>query len=99
MRQVLARDVGVDLGRGDVGVAEQGLDDPKVRAAFQQVGGEGVAQDVGADLLAVDAGGDGRIVQQLPHPPRRQPGPNRRAGNSQGLSFWPFGRNARRPSR
>ena len=32
--QALARHVGVDLGGGDVGVAEQGLDHAQVRASF-----------------------------------------------------------------
>jgi hypothetical protein len=34
LAQALARHMGVDLGGGDVGVAEQGLDDPQVRAAL-----------------------------------------------------------------
>ena len=41
--QALPRDVGVDLGGGDVGVAEHELDGAQVGAAFDQVGGEGVA--------------------------------------------------------
>ena len=40
-------DVGVDLGRGDVGVPEQLLDDAQIRAGGKKVGGEGVAQGVG----------------------------------------------------
>ena len=36
-------DVGVDLGGGDVGVAEEFLDDAEVGAAAEQVGGEAVA--------------------------------------------------------
>jgi hypothetical protein len=53
--QAIGGDVGVDLGRGDIDMAQQGLDDAQVGAAFQQVGGEGVAQDVGADAGGVDA--------------------------------------------
>ena len=63
--QAVGGDVGVDLGGGDVGVAQQGLDDAQVGAAFQQMGGEGVAQDVGADALWIDAGRHGGLVQQL----------------------------------
>jgi hypothetical protein len=63
--QAVRGDVGVDLGGGDVGVAEQGLDDAEVCAALQQVGGEGVAQHVGADLGGVDARIPRRFVQQL----------------------------------
>ena len=70
--QAVGGDVGVDLGRGDVGVAQQGLDDAKVGAAFQQVGGEGVAQDVGADAGRVDSGRDRGFVQQLGEAARGQ---------------------------
>jgi hypothetical protein len=90
--QVIARHVGVDLGGGDVGVAQQGLDDAQVGAAFQQVGGEGVAQDVGADRLTVDAGGDGGVLQQLRNPARGQPALGRATGTATG-SPSPFGRN------
>jgi hypothetical protein len=34
-------DVGVDLGRADVGVAKHGLDGAEVSAVVQQVGGNG----------------------------------------------------------
>ncbi len=70
--QAVGGDVGVDLGGGDVGVAEQGLDNAQVGAAFQQVGGEGVAQDVRADPSRVDPGRDGGFFQQLAEPARRQ---------------------------
>ena len=56
LAQAVLRHMGVDLGGGDVGVAEQGLDHPQIRAALQQVGGEGVAQDVRADPGRIDAG-------------------------------------------
>lgn len=36
-------DVGVDLGRADVGVAEHGLNRAKVSAVHKEVGGERVA--------------------------------------------------------
>lgn len=36
-------DVGVDLGGGDVGVAEHGLDAAEVGAVHEEVGGEGVS--------------------------------------------------------
>ena len=48
-------DVGVKLGDGDALVAEQGLDVHQLRPGVEQVGGVGVAQFVGADLL-LDAG-------------------------------------------
>ena len=47
-------DVGVDLGGEDGLVAEHFLDDPQVRPAFDEVGGERVAEGVRGDLL-VDA--------------------------------------------
>ena len=38
------RDVGVDFGGADRLVTEQGLDDAQVGSAFEQGGGEGMAQ-------------------------------------------------------
>ena len=38
--------MGIDLGGVDVGVAQQRLHHAQLRAAFQQVGGEGVAKQV-----------------------------------------------------
>ena len=57
--QALRRDVGVDLGRADVGVPEQRLHDAQVRAAPEQVGREGVAQRVRRHV-GVDGGRRGR---------------------------------------
>ena len=45
-------DAGVNLGRGDRGVAEHLLDDAEVGAAGQEVGGEAVPERVRADLAA-----------------------------------------------
>jgi hypothetical protein len=59
------RDMGVDLGGGDVGVAEKLLHRAQVSAAFEEVGGEGVAKDVGTDAFTVDAGKDRRFLEQL----------------------------------
>src|SRR5215208_37398 len=63
--QVLAVDVGVDLRRGDVGVAEHLLHGAQVGAALQQVGGEGVAERVGRDVL-LDSGSLDVLLQDLP---------------------------------
>ena len=48
----LGREVGVDLGRRDVGVAEHLLDRAQVAAAGEQVGGEAVAERVRAHPVA-----------------------------------------------
>ena len=48
-------DVGVDLGGGDVGMAEHGLDGAEVGAVHEEVGSKRVAQGVRADVLG-DAG-------------------------------------------
>ena len=45
----LVEHVGIDLGRRNVGVAEQILDDAQIRAVLQEVAREGVAQHVRAD--------------------------------------------------
>lgn len=49
--EVLVGDVGVDLGGGDVGVAEHGLDGADVGAVHEEVGGEAVAEGVGGDVF------------------------------------------------
>ena len=69
----VAGHVGVDLGGGDVGMAEQGLHPPQIRPAVQQMGGEGMPQDVGADLGRIKPRRQSRFAQQLVQPPRRQP--------------------------
>ena len=55
--EAAAGDVGVDLGGGEAGVAEELLDGAEVGAVLQQVGGEGVAEGVGADVV-LGAGGE-----------------------------------------
>lgn len=62
LRHLFLPDVGVNLGRGDAFMAEQGLDVHPFRPGVEQVGGVSMAQLVGADLL-VDAG-------LLHHPPQ-----------------------------
>ncbi len=53
--QVGVGDVGVDLGGGDVGMAEHGLDGADVGAVHEEVGGKAVAEGVGGDVFG-DAG-------------------------------------------
>src|SRR3989337_2639228 len=50
--EVVARQVGVDLGGRDVGVTQHLLDVPQGHAATKHVGGEGVAQGVRGYVLA-----------------------------------------------
>jgi len=64
-------DVGVDLSGGDIGVAEEFLDDSEVGAVFEKVGGEGVAQEVRVDVL-VDAGTFGAFFDDLADSVRRK---------------------------
>lgn len=47
--------VGVDLGGGQVAVAQQHLHNAQVGAVVEQVGGEGVAQGVGERCLWMPA--------------------------------------------
>ena len=49
------RDMGVDLRGGNIGVTEERLDGTEVGAVHEEVGGEGMAQGVWADVLS-DAG-------------------------------------------
>jgi len=59
-----AQDVGVDHGGADVFVTEALLDGPDVGSGFEQVGGEGVAEDVGVDVA--EAGRGGVALDDLP---------------------------------
>ena len=49
--ELLIHHLGIDLGGGDVRVAQHLLDGFQIRPVFQQMGGEGVAQGVGRDIL------------------------------------------------
>ena len=51
-----AVDMGVDLRRRDIGMAEQRLQHAQVRPARQQMGGEGMAQDVRTDPVGRNSG-------------------------------------------
>ena len=53
--EVLVGNVGVNLGGGDVGVAEHGLHGADVGAVHEEVGGEAVTEGVGGDVFR-DAG-------------------------------------------
>ena len=62
----LVEDVSVDHRGFDIGVAKQFLDGTDVIAILQQVGGEAVAEGVGADALG-DTGEFGRFVNRFLH--------------------------------
>ena len=49
--EAAAGDVGVDLGGAEAGVAEEFLDGAEVGAVFEEMGGEGVAEGVGSDVV------------------------------------------------
>ncbi len=59
----LVEHMGIDLRRRDIGVAEQGLDDPQIGAALQQMAGEGVAQHVRGDAGGRNAGASGEPLE------------------------------------
>ena len=56
--------MGVDLGGEDGLVAEHLLDGPEVRPAFDEVGGEGMAEGVRGNFL-VDAGGHRLVLYRI----------------------------------
>src|ERR1017187_1994554 len=60
----LAHHVVIDLGRGDIPVAEEFLHRPDVRGMLQQVGGEGMSQHMGGDLL-VELGLAGPLPDEM----------------------------------
>ncbi len=47
--EAFSGNVGVDLGCGEIRMAEKGLDGSKVRSVFKQVRGEGMPKHVGRD--------------------------------------------------
>src|SRR5207249_6325944 len=64
--QVLAVHVGVELGGGEVGVAQHLLDRPQVSSALEQVRGEAVAQRMRRDTL-----GEPRLLCGAPDEDRK----------------------------
>ena len=62
-------DVGVELGGGDVFMAEKFLDGADIGAGFEEVGGEGVAEGVGAGAFlefgGANGGGEGALDCRL----------------------------------
>src|SRR5687767_9547484 len=82
--QALARDVGVDLRGGDIGVAEKELHHAQVGAVVDEVRGEGMAQHMRRKLLA----GDGARAVAPDQVPERLPRHARAAaGEKQGVAF------------
>jgi hypothetical protein len=55
--------VRIPLGRREIGVSEHFLNRPQVGPALQQVGGEGVAEEVGVDATRLQAGGSGEASE------------------------------------
>lgn len=65
LAQAAFGDVGVDLGGGDGGMAEEFLDDAEVGPMFEEVGGEAVSEHVGGDGPA-DSGEPGAFADSEP---------------------------------
>lgn len=65
LSEVRPIDVGVDLGRRDVCVTEEILDDTKVGAADQEVGGKRVAERVWMNVF--EACNSGVLSDELPN--------------------------------
>lgn len=63
-------DVGVNLGGRNIGVAEHLLNDPKICAVAQQMGGETVPQQVRINIL-FQTGVLRFFLHNLPDPHRR----------------------------
>lgn len=70
--QPLLDDMGIDLRRGDVRMAKQLLHGAQIGAAFQQVTGKSVAEDMRRDPCRFKPGGDGERLQFLPEALARQ---------------------------
>jgi hypothetical protein len=68
--------VGIELGRGKIGMSEHFLNGTQVGASFEQVGRKRVAQEVGVDPLRVQPGFLGELAQDQERPrPCERPAP------------------------
>src|SRR6266851_7855966 len=63
--QLFWNDMGVNLGRRDVCMAQHELHATQIGAGLQQMTGEGVAQHVRRDARGIDASGQRRFLQEL----------------------------------
>ena len=61
--QPLLDDMGVNLGRGNIGMAEQRLDDPQVRSIVQEMRSECVTQYMWTDQARRNAGRDRQFLE------------------------------------
>ena len=97
LAQPIRRQVGVDLGRTDVGVPEHLLQRTQIAAAGEQMSGERVAQRVGAHPV-LEARAPGMPLNDLVEPLARQAGPAQIDEHSR-LITQPIGRaiQSRRP--
>ena len=68
IKDSLSRDMGVDLSRGQITVAEQFLNAPEIGAAVKKVGGEAVAQRVWTGVASQPRPGE-VVLQQPPNAP------------------------------
>ena len=50
--QPFTRNMGIDLGSGNIGMSQHDLDGAKIGPVFQQMGGKAVAEHMRAQLLA-----------------------------------------------
>ena len=71
-RQAVFGDMRVDLRCGDVRMAEHGLHAAQIRAAFHQMRGKGMAQDMRRQLVGIESGFQRQLLEQLMATPARQ---------------------------
>src|SRR5262245_3603635 len=69
--EAVSGDMGVNLSRADIGVAEQFLDHAKVGAVFQEMRGKAVARQGGGDIALNSRAADAALDSQ-PHRDRRE---------------------------
>lgn len=65
--QAFLQHVGVDLGRGNVGVAQQLLDGAQIGAPIEQMARKGMAEHVRADPLGIETSGERQLLQLHRH--------------------------------
>ena len=79
--------MGINLCRADIGMAQQRLDGAQIGAAFQQVGGKGVAQHMRADARRVQPRRDRHLFQRQKEPHAAEM-PGLAARREQRLRLW-----------
>src|SRR5271169_4444283 len=65
LAQMFSRDMGIDLGCGNIGMAKEGLHATQIRPSFHQMRGKGMAQNVWGDFGGIKSRLQRQVLEQL----------------------------------